>query len=153
MVFRPGDWITVAAGDQGAWLMIFDGATLNGPPSIWWNFVASPQARIERPSRMARHELGQGTLRRLPQQDSRSENDRESQRYDSFSRPYVFRVDVRQAVAGSAPKGRHNQTIAFARLPVYAFAPPSTVRVLPVTMFAAGPARKTTASAISCGSA
>lgn len=37
--------------------------------------------------------------------------------------------------------------------PGHAFAPPSTVRVLPVTMLAAGPARNTTASAISRGSA
>src|SRR5690606_17588539 len=31
MVFRPGDRITVAAGDQGARLMILGGATLTGP--------------------------------------------------------------------------------------------------------------------------
>ena len=35
----------------------------------------------------------------------------------------------------------------------YAFAPPSTVSVIPVTKFAAGLARNTTASAISRGSA
>jgi hypothetical protein len=47
MVFRPGDRITIAAGDQGAWLMILSGATFPGPRYIWWNFVASSQERIE----------------------------------------------------------------------------------------------------------
>ena len=47
MVFRPGDRITVAAGDRGARLMILGGATLPGPRYIWWNFVASSQQRIE----------------------------------------------------------------------------------------------------------
>lgn len=47
MVFRPGDRITVAAGDRGARLMILGGATLAGPRYIWWNFVASSQERIE----------------------------------------------------------------------------------------------------------
>lgn len=47
MVFRPGDRITVAAGSQGARLMILGGATLSGPRYIWWNFVASSQERIE----------------------------------------------------------------------------------------------------------
>lgn len=47
MVFRPGDRVTVAAGDRGARLMILGGATFNGPRYIWWNFVASSQERIE----------------------------------------------------------------------------------------------------------
>ena len=47
MVFRPGDRITVAAGSQGARLMILGGATLPGPRYIWWNFVASSRERIE----------------------------------------------------------------------------------------------------------
>lgn len=47
MVFRPGDRITVAAGERGARLMILGGATLNGPRYIWWNFVASSKERIE----------------------------------------------------------------------------------------------------------
>ncbi|MEQ1956638.1 pirin family protein [Mesorhizobium sp. CN2-181] len=47
MVFRPGDRITVGAGDRGARLMILGGATFNGPRYIWWNFVASSQERIE----------------------------------------------------------------------------------------------------------
>lgn len=47
MVFRPGDKITVAAGDRGARLMVLGGATLNGPRYIWWNFVASSRDKIE----------------------------------------------------------------------------------------------------------
>ena len=47
MVFRPGDRITVAAGERGARLMILGGATFNGPRYIWWNFVASSKERIE----------------------------------------------------------------------------------------------------------
>ncbi|WP_429912877.1 pirin family protein [Glycocaulis sp.] len=47
MVFRPGDPITVAAGERGARLMILGGATFNTPRFIWWNFVASSRERIE----------------------------------------------------------------------------------------------------------
>jgi len=47
MVFRPGDRITVAAGDGGVRLMVLGGATLSGPRYIWWNFVASSKERIE----------------------------------------------------------------------------------------------------------
>ena len=47
IVFRPGDHITIAAGEQGARLMALGGATLNGPRYIWWNFVASTRDRIE----------------------------------------------------------------------------------------------------------
>jgi redox-sensitive bicupin YhaK (pirin superfamily) len=47
MVFRPGDRITLRAGDQGARLMALGGETLNGPRYISWNFVASSQERIE----------------------------------------------------------------------------------------------------------
>jgi redox-sensitive bicupin YhaK (pirin superfamily) len=48
MVFRPGDKITVAAGERGARLMILGGATLSGPRYLWWNFVATSQERIEK---------------------------------------------------------------------------------------------------------
>ncbi|WP_111431919.1 pirin family protein [Rhodobacteraceae bacterium DSL-40] len=47
MVFRPGDRITVAAGEAGARLMALGGATMAGPRYIWWNFVASSRDRIE----------------------------------------------------------------------------------------------------------
>ncbi|WP_304617822.1 pirin family protein [Paracoccus sp. (in: a-proteobacteria)] len=54
MVFRPGDRITVQAGDRGARLMALGGATLNGPRHIWWNFVASSRERIEEAKRQWR---------------------------------------------------------------------------------------------------
>lgn len=54
MVFRPGDRISIAAGEQGARLMILGGATLNGPRYVWWNFVASSQERIEEAKRQWR---------------------------------------------------------------------------------------------------
>ena len=47
MVFRPGDPITVEAGEKGARLMLLGGETLEGPRHIWWNFVASSQEKIE----------------------------------------------------------------------------------------------------------
>ena len=47
MVFRPGDQITVTAGEQGARTMLLGGETLNGPRYVWWNFVASSQDKIE----------------------------------------------------------------------------------------------------------
>ncbi|GLK76070.1 hypothetical protein GCM10008171_13240 [Methylopila jiangsuensis] len=46
MVFRPGDRITVAAGEQGARLMALGGATLSGPRYVWWNFVSSSREKI-----------------------------------------------------------------------------------------------------------
>ncbi|MBL0939882.1 MAG: pirin family protein [Gemmatimonadaceae bacterium] len=63
MVFRPGDAITVAAGAQGARLMLLGGATLNGPRYIWWNFVSSRRDRIEEAKEDYRRGLwGQGTF-------------------------------------------------------------------------------------------
>lgn len=47
MVFRPGDSISLTAGEQGARLMLLGGATLEGSRYIWWNFVASSQDRID----------------------------------------------------------------------------------------------------------
>ncbi len=47
LVFRPGDGISLKAGDQGARLMLLGGATMDGPRHIWWNFVASSKDRIE----------------------------------------------------------------------------------------------------------
>jgi hypothetical protein len=47
LVFRPGDRISLKAGDQGARLMLLGGATMDGPRHIWWNFVASSKERIE----------------------------------------------------------------------------------------------------------
>ncbi|NHK26990.1 pirin family protein [Parvularcula flava] len=47
LIFKPGDAITVMAGEQGARLMLFGGATLDGPRHIWWNLVSSSQEKIE----------------------------------------------------------------------------------------------------------
>jgi redox-sensitive bicupin YhaK (pirin superfamily) len=47
MVFRPGDNIAVAAGAEGARVMLLGGETLNEPRYIWWNFVSSSKERIE----------------------------------------------------------------------------------------------------------
>ncbi len=47
LVFRPGDRISVKAGDAGARLMLLGGATMDGPRHIWWNFVASSKDRID----------------------------------------------------------------------------------------------------------
>ncbi|WP_411837901.1 pirin family protein [Paracoccus sp. ME4] len=61
MVFRPGDRITVQAGDRGARLMALGGSTLEGPRHIWWNFVASSRERIEEAKREWREaRWGQG---------------------------------------------------------------------------------------------
>lgn len=69
MVFRPGDGITVAAGDRGARLMALGGETLNGPRYIWWNFVASSREKIEEAKREWREaRWGQGQFD-LPPED------------------------------------------------------------------------------------
>lgn len=47
MVFRPGDAITLRAGENGARVMLLGGETLNGPRYVWWNFVASSQDKID----------------------------------------------------------------------------------------------------------
>ncbi|MEM8592746.1 MAG: pirin-like C-terminal cupin domain-containing protein, partial [Pseudomonadota bacterium] len=47
MVFRPGDKISLKAGDNGARIMLLGGETLEGSRYIWWNFVASSKERIE----------------------------------------------------------------------------------------------------------
>ena len=47
MVFRPGDPVSMKAGDQGARVLLLGGETMGGPRHIWWNFVASSKERIE----------------------------------------------------------------------------------------------------------
>lgn len=47
LVFRPGDRISVRAGEKGARLMVLGGATMDGPRYIWWNFVASSQDKLD----------------------------------------------------------------------------------------------------------
>lgn len=47
MVFRPGDHISVRAGEQGARLMLLGGETFSEQRYIWWNFVSSSKERLE----------------------------------------------------------------------------------------------------------
>jgi redox-sensitive bicupin YhaK (pirin superfamily) len=47
LIYRPGDGISVKAGEQGARLILLGGDTLGGPRFLWWNFVASSRARID----------------------------------------------------------------------------------------------------------
>lgn len=47
LVFRPGDRVSVKAGESGARIMLLGGATMDGPRFIWWNFVASSRDRID----------------------------------------------------------------------------------------------------------
>ena len=47
MVFRPGDPITVTAGQSGARLMLLGGETLNGSRYVSWNFVASSKEKLD----------------------------------------------------------------------------------------------------------
>ena len=48
LVFRPGDNITLKAGEMGCHLMLFGGAALNSKRYIWWNFVSSSKEWIEK---------------------------------------------------------------------------------------------------------
>ncbi|MCK8780665.1 pirin family protein [Rhizobium sp. NTR19] len=48
LVFRPGDNITLEAGEPGCHIMLFGGAALNSKRYIWWNFVSSSKERIEK---------------------------------------------------------------------------------------------------------
>ena len=47
LVFRPGDRVSLKAGEDGARIMLLGGATMDGPRHIWWNFVASSKERID----------------------------------------------------------------------------------------------------------
>jgi redox-sensitive bicupin YhaK (pirin superfamily) len=47
LVFRAGDAITLAAGAEGARLLLLGGAAMDGPRYLFWNFVSSSRERIE----------------------------------------------------------------------------------------------------------
>ncbi|MEM9212019.1 MAG: pirin family protein [Pseudomonadota bacterium] len=47
LVFRPGDRLSVTAGEAGARLMLLGGETFSEERHIWWNFVASSKDKIE----------------------------------------------------------------------------------------------------------
>jgi redox-sensitive bicupin YhaK (pirin superfamily) len=71
MIFRPGDRITLTAGDQGARLMLLGGETLEGPRYIWWNFVASSQERIDEAKEAWRRGDWQNGRFQLPPDDDK----------------------------------------------------------------------------------
>ncbi|MCI5043589.1 MAG: pirin family protein [Aquisalinus sp.] len=56
LIYRPGDRVSITAGEQGARVMLFGGAALEGPRFIWWNLVSSSQEKIEQ----AKEEWRQG---------------------------------------------------------------------------------------------
>lgn len=71
MVFRPGDRISLRAGDRGARLMLLGGETMNGPRYISWNFVASSRERIEAAKEAwARGDFTHGRFRLPPGDDA-----------------------------------------------------------------------------------
>jgi redox-sensitive bicupin YhaK (pirin superfamily) len=47
LVFRAGDGLALAAGPQGARLLLLGGAAMDGPRYVFWNFVSSSRERIE----------------------------------------------------------------------------------------------------------
>ncbi|MBJ2150535.1 pirin family protein [Paracoccus sp. IB05] len=70
LVFRPGDRVSVKAGDQGARIMLLGGATMDGPRYIWWNFVASSKDRIDAAKEAWRAgDWAHGRFRLPPQDD------------------------------------------------------------------------------------
>ena len=62
LVFRPGDEITLEAGESGCHVMLFGGAALTTKRYIWWNFVSSSKERIEQ----AKHEWRSGRFDIVP---------------------------------------------------------------------------------------
>ncbi len=69
MVFRPGDRVSMTAGERGARVMLLGGETLEGSRYIWWNFVASSKERIEEAKEAWRREdWGEGRFT-LPEGD------------------------------------------------------------------------------------
>lgn len=47
LLFRAGDRLAIAAGPEGARLLMLGGATMDGPRHLFWNFVSSSRERIE----------------------------------------------------------------------------------------------------------
>ena len=70
MVFRPGDRITVRAGEEGARVLALGGETLNGPRYMWWNFVSSSPDRIEEAKKAWKAADWEGGPFRLPPGDT-----------------------------------------------------------------------------------
>lgn len=51
MVFRPGDKMSVRAGEAGAHVMLIGGESMDGPRHLWWNFVSSSKDKIAQAKR------------------------------------------------------------------------------------------------------
>jgi redox-sensitive bicupin YhaK (pirin superfamily) len=47
LVFRAGDGLALTAGPAGARLLLLGGTAMDGPRSVFWNFVSSSRERIE----------------------------------------------------------------------------------------------------------
>ncbi|MBY6161199.1 pirin family protein [Mameliella alba] len=71
MVFRPGDRVSLKAGETGARVMLLGGETLEGNRYIWWNFVASSRERIEEAKEAWRRGDWQAGRFQLPPGDDR----------------------------------------------------------------------------------
>jgi len=69
MVFRPGDRMSVTAGETGARLMLLGGETM-GPRHIWWNFVASSKEKIDEAKEAWREGDWQNGRFQLPPNDN-----------------------------------------------------------------------------------
>lgn len=69
MVFRPGDQISLRAGEQGARLMLLGGETLAGPRYLHWNFVSSSEDKIYSAMEEWRREDWQNGQFKLPPND------------------------------------------------------------------------------------
>ncbi|WP_421997517.1 pirin family protein [Reyranella sp.] len=61
-VLQAGQPVEILAGADGAKLMLLGGAPIDGPRHIWWNFVSSDQARIDR----AKADWRDGRFARVP---------------------------------------------------------------------------------------
>jgi len=62
LVFRAGDALALAAGGQGARLLLLGGAAMDGPRYLYWNFVASSRERLEQ----AKADWREGRFARVP---------------------------------------------------------------------------------------
>lgn len=61
-VLGQGHPVEVLAGADGAKLMLLGGAAMDGPRHIWWNFVSSSKARIEK----AKADWKEGRFAKVP---------------------------------------------------------------------------------------
>ncbi|MBL8806524.1 MAG: pirin family protein [Rhodospirillales bacterium] len=65
VVLREGVEATLVAGDGPARVMLLGGAALPGERTIWWNFVSSDKARLER----AKRDWKEGRFPKVPGED------------------------------------------------------------------------------------